>query len=502
LARGYWRDEEKTNASFITNPHTGERLYRTGDLGRYLPDGNIEFLGREDFQVKIQGYRVELGEVEAALEQHPKIKTAVVTTIGESRGEKRLAAYVVSENGDTVAATQLQEFLEAKLPAYMVPSLFVTLDRLPLTPNGKVDRRALPEPIAVSDTLRAESTEAFETARPSLRIAEIAAGVLKLDELAPEVNLLRLGATSVDIIRILNRVEREFGFRPTMDAFYREPTALALARMYERTKGHSHAEKPLAETSPTGFELILDPDAREAFKNTQPGLRRDDERNAIVALPTATFDEAVRKLYEQRRSHRRFSRQPVTQGQLSRLLGCLRQTEFDGRPKYLYGSAGGLYPVQTYIYIKPERVDEFSAGVYYYHPVEHRLVVMSRGAVIEPEVYDRLINRPIFDEAAFGLFLIAQMKAITPMYGEWSAHFATIEAGLMAQLLEMTAPACGLGLCQIGVMDFARVREWFRLEESHVLVHSLLGGVVDESQLWTPTSEAVAVLDEREEGEI
>ena len=99
LARGYWRDEEKTRASFINHPRSGERLYRTGDMGRYLPNGKIEFLGREDFQVKIRGYRIELGEVEAALLQHPRVRAGVVTAVGEPQGSKRLVAYVVPDPG-------------------------------------------------------------------------------------------------------------------------------------------------------------------------------------------------------------------------------------------------------------------------------------------------------------------------------------------------------------------------------------------------------------------
>jgi hypothetical protein len=144
LAKGYWRDEEKTNANFITHPRTGDRIYRTGDLGRYLPDGNIEFLGRVDFQIKIRGYRIEAGEIEAALTQHPAVRSAVITTIGEEHSKEQLVAYIVSKEKLTPAIEELSEFLKKKLPDYMVPSAFIFLDALPLSANGKVDRRALP----------------------------------------------------------------------------------------------------------------------------------------------------------------------------------------------------------------------------------------------------------------------------------------------------------------------------------------------------------------------
>jgi amino acid adenylation domain-containing protein len=144
LAKGYWRDEEKTNAKFITHPCTGDRIYRTGDLGRYLPDGNIEFLGRVDFQIKIRGYRIEAGEIEAALTEHSAVRSAVITTMGEEHSKQQLVAYIVPEEKLTPTIEGLSEFLKNKLPDYMVPSAFIFLDTLPLSANGKVDRRALP----------------------------------------------------------------------------------------------------------------------------------------------------------------------------------------------------------------------------------------------------------------------------------------------------------------------------------------------------------------------
>jgi amino acid adenylation domain-containing protein len=149
VASGYWRDEEKTRAAFVRHPRTGARLYRTGDLGRYLPDGNIEFLGRRDFQVKIHGFRIELGEIEAAVQSHPEVTASVVVALGEARGEKRLVAYVVPAPaarpaGDLVRS--VRDHVATTLPSHMVPAAVVALETMPLTPNGKVDRKALPAP--------------------------------------------------------------------------------------------------------------------------------------------------------------------------------------------------------------------------------------------------------------------------------------------------------------------------------------------------------------------
>src|SRR5262249_35377679 len=123
-----------------------DRLYRTGDLCRYLPDGTIEYLGRIDLQVKIRGYRIELGEIEAALGEHPAVREVVVLAREDDPGNKRLVAYLALNREACDLVAELRQILKQRLPEFMIPSAFVTLDRLPVTPNGKVDRRALPAP--------------------------------------------------------------------------------------------------------------------------------------------------------------------------------------------------------------------------------------------------------------------------------------------------------------------------------------------------------------------
>ncbi|MEM9161537.1 MAG: amino acid adenylation domain-containing protein, partial [Cyanobacteria bacterium P01_F01_bin.4] len=162
LARGYLNRPDLTDERFILNPLShfdgqgSARLYKTGDLVRYLPDGNVEFLGRVDNQVKIRGFRIELGEIEAALSQHPAINQAVLSVKDGSAGDKRLVAYLVCESGRTVTVNKLRSYLTQKLPDYMMPSALVFLEAFPLNPNGKVNRRALPEPDLVRDRQRTD----------------------------------------------------------------------------------------------------------------------------------------------------------------------------------------------------------------------------------------------------------------------------------------------------------------------------------------------------------
>jgi amino acid adenylation domain-containing protein len=238
LAVGYWRDAEKTNASFVLHPGTGERLYKTGDLGRYLPDGTIEFLGREDLQVKIQGYRIELGEIEATLARHPQVQDVVVTARGEARGEKSLIAYIVAHPSAQPSDSQLRHFLEERLPAYLLPASFVHLAGLPLTANGKVDRQALPAPLP-----QATSPQAAPLPETPLLAAvrQILCEVLKVPVLDAHTSLLEYGAISLDILRIANLLQSRLHIRLNPGQIYRFPTLEALVQ---------HCTEVLAEKCP------------------------------------------------------------------------------------------------------------------------------------------------------------------------------------------------------------------------------------------------------------
>jgi len=363
LARGYWQDPEKTQASFITHPRTGERLYCTGDLGRYYPDGNIEFLGREDFQVKIQGFRVELGEIEYALTQHPEVHEAVVTAMSNNQGGKSLVAYIVPQTRTAVDA---------------MPTMY-----------------AAPVPV-----------DHDQQVAPSL----------------------------ADIERL-------------------------------------------------------------TFKSQQLGMRQDIQQREAVQLLAPDLDEARKALYYRRQSYRSYVQEPVSFEQFSALLDCLLQVELEEFPfpKHLYASAGSLYPVQCYIYVKPDAVEHLSAGTYYYHPGMHKLVLLTPGASIDRHVHAE-VNQPIFSNSAFSLFLVGKLQAITPLYGEVAQDYCLLEAGYMSQLLMMTAPNYRLGLCPVGGLNFAEIRNLFCLDDDSILLHSLLGGNIDPHRTDPPQQKRLEPL--------
>ncbi|NET03149.1 MAG: amino acid adenylation domain-containing protein [Symploca sp. SIO2B6] len=227
LALGYWRDQDKTKASFITHPDTGERLYKTGDLGRYLPDGNIEFLGREDFQVKINGYRIELGEIEAVLRQHSAIKQAVVIVSEDSQQHKHLIAYVVNEDS-SLNSKQLESHLQQKLPEYMLPDAFVFLNNLPLTSNGKIDRKALPAP-----ELNLTQEEEFIPPRDiiELQLAQIWSELLNVTSVGVTSNFFDLGGNSFIAIRLLSQIQQKFHKDLPLATLFQSSTISELAHL-------------------------------------------------------------------------------------------------------------------------------------------------------------------------------------------------------------------------------------------------------------------------------
>ncbi|BBM81666.1 non-ribosomal peptide synthetase [Candidatus Uabimicrobium amorphum] len=317
VAEEYWKAPEITEKSFVYHPVTKERLYRTGDLGRYLPDGNIEFLGREDAQVKIHGYRIELGEIETHLNKHPLVEEVIVYPMLGHNGEKQLTAYVKSKS-------------------------------------------------------------------------------------------------------------------------------LAL-------------------------ELKLE------NKNTR-GITCDS-----IDLPAPSYTQ---DMYLKRQSYRSFEQGVIPLSSLSQLLSCLLGVSLPGHSiyKYRYPSARGLYPVRTYLYVKPDRVEQLDTGFYYYHPTENCLEPLAKHS-LNRQIYASH-NRSIFDSCAFAIFFIAHLDAIQPIYGDISSQLCLLEAGYMSQLLMEESPKYNLGLCPVDITqeNFSSIDCHFDVEKNDVFLHGFLGGGIDIEQ--------------------
>ncbi|MES2940630.1 MAG: non-ribosomal peptide synthase/polyketide synthase, partial [Pseudomonadota bacterium] len=225
VARGYLNRPELTAERFLDDPfHAGGRMYKTGDLARYRADGTLDYLGRNDFQVKVRGFRIEPGEVEAKLAQLAGVREAAVLAREDNPGDKRLVAYVVGD--DTVDAASLRAQLARLLPEYMVPSAYVLLDALPLTPNGKLDRKALPAPDA-----QAFAGAAYEAPRGDIEtaLAGLWSELLHAERIGRHDDFFALGGHSLLAVRLLSRVREALGVEVPLGQLFEHPRLQALA---------------------------------------------------------------------------------------------------------------------------------------------------------------------------------------------------------------------------------------------------------------------------------
>src|SRR6266540_3384433 len=253
LARGYRGRPDLTAERFVPNPfgaEVGERLYRTGDLARHLADGSIDFIGRADDQVKVRGHRIELGEVEAVLNEHPSVNQSVVVAIENERGDKRLVGYVVSDKG--VSGAELRRYLRARVPEYMAPESIQVIEEMPVTSNGKIDRKRLP----MVEAAGGQGGQEYVGARTP--IEEILAGifkeVLKLERVGRQDNFFEIGGHSLLATQVVSRVKSTFGVEVGVRGLFEEPTVEGFGRRVEERMraGEKEQAPPLVRASGEG----------------------------------------------------------------------------------------------------------------------------------------------------------------------------------------------------------------------------------------------------------
>jgi amino acid adenylation domain-containing protein/FkbM family methyltransferase len=234
VARGYQQRPELSAERFIPDPYSdsaGARMYTTGDLAKFLPDGNIEFLGRKDHQVKVRGYRIELDEVQTVLGHHTGVRSAVVVAHDDGAGDNRLVAYFVPEQEPAPTATQLRGYLRDALPEYMIPSIVMQLEKLPLTPQGKVDRRALPAP----DSLRRDLEKVYCAPRTPTeeRLAAIWMEVLRVERVGVQDNFFELGGHSLLATQVVSRMRESFATELPLRRLFEHPTVAGVAEIID-----------------------------------------------------------------------------------------------------------------------------------------------------------------------------------------------------------------------------------------------------------------------------
>ena len=265
-ARGYYGHPELTRERFVPNSFSqldGARMYRTGDICRWLPGGNLEYLGRSDFQVKLRGYRIELSEIEAALHKHPDVGQSIAVVREDQPGQQRLVGYVVLREGSQVASTALQDHVRQSLPEFMVPSSVVILDAFPLTPNGKADRRALPAPDSSQIVAGEKLAPRDDLEMILVRIWE---KILGVPNIGVDDNYFDLGGHSVLAVRLLADVEKVVGRKIPLTSLFRGSTVASLAKLLK--EGAESETDPLVTEFQSG-----DGTSPPIFAIAAPGVR-------------------------------------------------------------------------------------------------------------------------------------------------------------------------------------------------------------------------------------
>ena len=279
LALGYWNRAELTAERFVENPIAPEeskRLYRTGDLGRWRRDGEIEYLGRVDGEVKLRGMRIDLGEIESVLVSHGGVEEAVVELSGEG-AEQRLVAYVVAGEEGTPSARELRRYLRSKLPEHMVPATYVRVEEMPLLPSGKVNRRAL---AGVGGVVLSEQGMVAARTEVEQKLAEMWGEVLKVGEVGVDQNFFEMGGHSLLVLQVMARIRREFNVELGVRTMFEEPTIAELAIEVEKARAMgTKAQMPVLErrARPRAAESAT----REAILAQLDTLSADDVQSLL-----------------------------------------------------------------------------------------------------------------------------------------------------------------------------------------------------------------------------
>jgi SagB-type dehydrogenase family enzyme len=312
---------------------------------------------------------------------------------------------------------------------------------------------------------------------------------MDLPDVQPDADLFDLGATSFTAIRIAQRIGDRVGRQVPVDVMIDAPSvdgivAALTPRDHRSPSGPATgaaADIPPAGGSTPDIRVAFDPAAKQAFKEarvSERALPRHLRRTALGAGPAAE----TRELFDAS-SFREFDQEPVPADALLRLLATIAWGELDGRSKRRYPSAGGFYPVQVYVQVRRGRIAGLAGGLYYLHPTERALIFLDSDLEITDATQVQY-NRSLVGGAAFGLFLVSTPAAIAPAYGQrLAARYTTLEAGHLCQLLMAAAPTLGLGMCPVGEMDFASVRDHFHLDGPQELLVSLWGGALTGAQL-------------------
>ncbi|MDX6189700.1 non-ribosomal peptide synthetase [Flavobacterium sp. Fl-318] len=502
LAVAYWGREDLTQQAFYVHPTLHIRLYDTGDYGQYIEEGIIEFLGRKDDQLKINGYRIEIAEIQMAFQKCNPTLDPVILPIGEKAANKKLVAYVKA-TVETFSESALKKQLAAYLPPYIIPDSIIPLASYPVTNNGKIDRNKLiqlatEKTVAHSEKSNAEkrlknNQNQYGAVHPVLKVVR---EVFDLPELSVQDQFSELGISSIDIIRLANQLETSFLDRPAVGDMVRLDSTAELIAYYEEkdihfeeidsvnaqiVSGNMQAIPPqfLLYTPEqmkylNGLKFIDKLDDRQSYKKSRVAKRKDLASNNRISLSeTKTTDLPG----EWRKSYRSFLDKVVSFEEFKGYLNLCSAQAMDQNHRFNYASSGGIYPVQIYLTVFKDKVENVKEGYYYFDPYSQELVLISSENVISPTQLN--FNHQWLEQGAFAVHMVADMEAVYPVYQKESLKFCMLEGGLISQLLESDGAHYNIGSCQLGGYDFEQIKAYLNLSVQHFYIHTLIAGAID-----------------------
>ncbi|WP_166924851.1 non-ribosomal peptide synthetase [Flavobacterium poyangense] len=515
LAVAYWGREDLTQKAFYVHPTLNIRLYDTGDYGQYIEEGIIEFLGRKDDQLKINGYRIEIAEIQMAFQKCNPNLDPVILPIGEKAANKKLVAYVKT-TVETFSESDLKKQLANYLPPYIIPDSIIALADYPVTSNGKIDRNKLIQQATEQSSSRSEKSGAKKENKDSKKqyglihpVLKVVREVFDLPELNEQDQFSELGISSIDIIRLANQLETSFLDRPAVGDMVRLDSTAELIDYYEEKNIRFEEVAPVnaqlvsgdIQPIPSQFllytpeqmkylnelKLIDKLDDRQLYKKSRIAKRKDLASNNRISLAEIKSPD----LYSQwRKSYRSFIDKTISFEEFKGYLNLCSAQALDQKQRFNYASSGGIYPVQIYLTVFKNKVENVKEGYYYFDPYSQELVLISDENSISPTQLN--FNHEWLDQGAFAVHMVADMEAVYPVYQKESLKFCMLEGGLISQLLEADGVHYNVGSCQLGGYDFEQIRAHLKLSVQHFYIHTLIAGAIDFQ------SEKTIMLKERE----
>jgi yersiniabactin nonribosomal peptide synthetase len=475
LARGYLKQPELTDRAFFDHPDIGCRLYDTGDYGRYMAEGVIEFLGREDNQLKINGYRIEAGEIEAALRKLDASLEPLILPLGDKMQNKKLIAFVKHE-ASSFSETDLKNRLKSYLPSYFIPERVIPLDAYPMTPNGKIDRNALLE------NLQQHPSPAIEEDSSEIRgagqqvVLKIVRQALALPQLSESDEFADMGVSSVDMIRLANELEANFSDRPSVGEMVQYRSVGELIAYYRDVEMATVAEPRPSPSFDPRFSLYSE-DQISYLRNlpgARPGgriasrLSVTSRRTALKANPAIDLEigpvanEPV--LSGWRNTAERSFEQPITLSAFKQCLALLTRLS----------TSSDEPAIQLYVTVFDGGIEDFAPGSYYLDAKGNTLRGLYKTSLNAQSIADEETEWD--GKAAFAVHFIGDLSAVYPAYQQRALPKLFIETGSIIRMLEAQSVSLDIGCQQLENLDVERIGGLFALSTKHYHLHSIVAG--------------------------